>query len=83
MACGCAVIASDAGAIGSAITDNENGLLVRSADPVALGAAIRRLADDRRLRVELGRNGRRRAESEYEVGRCSRRFQQLLTSVYV
>ena len=83
MACGRAVIASDAGAIGSAITDNENGLLVRSADPVALGAAIRRLAADRRLRVELGRNGRRRAESEYEVGRCSRRFQQLLTSVYV
>ena len=82
MACGRAVIASDAGAIASAITDNENGLLVPPADPVALGAAIRRLAEDPIAREQLGRNGRRRAESDYEVGRCSRRFQQLLTSVY-
>jgi glycosyltransferase involved in cell wall biosynthesis len=82
MACGRAVIASDAGAIASAITDNENGLLVPPADPVALGAAIRRLTADPITREQLGRNGRRRAESDYEVGRCSRRFQQLLTSVY-
>lgn len=82
MACGRAVIASDAGAIASAITDNESGLLVPPADPVALGAAIRRLAADPIAREQLGRNGRRRAESDYEVGRCSRRFQQLLTSVY-
>ena len=82
MASGRAVIASDAGAIASAISDNENGLLVPSADPVALGDAIRRLAADRHLREQLGRNGRRRAESDYEVGRCSLRFQQLLTSVY-
>ena len=82
IASGRAVVASDAGAIASAITDNENGLLVPPADPVALGAAIRRLASDRMLREQLGRNGRRRAETDYEVGRCSRRFQQLLTSVY-
>ena len=82
MASGRAVIASDAGAIASAITDNENGLLVPPADPVALGDAIRRLALDHNLREQLGRNGRRRAESDYEVGRCSMRFQQLLTSVY-
>ena len=82
MACGRAVIASDAGAIASAITDNENGLLVPPADPVALREAILRLADDPFARERLGRNGRRRAESDYEVGRCSRRFQQLLTRVY-
>jgi glycosyltransferase involved in cell wall biosynthesis len=82
MASGRAVIASDAGAISSAITDNENGLLVPPADPVALGDAIRRLAAERNLREQLGRNGRRRAESDYEVGRCSMRFQELLTSIY-
>jgi glycosyltransferase involved in cell wall biosynthesis len=82
MASARAVVASEVGAIASAISDNENGLLVPPADPVALGQAIRRLAGDRDLREQLGRNGRRRAESDYEVGRCSRRFQRLLTSVY-
>ena len=82
MASGRAIVASDAGAIASAVTDYENGLLVPPADPVALGQAIRRLAESRQLREELGRNGRRRAESNYEVGRCSERFHRLLTSVY-
>ena len=82
MACGRAVIASDAGAIASAITDNENGLLVPQGDPVALGQAIRRLAGARDLCAKLGRNGRDRVERDYEVGRCSERFHQLLTSVY-
>lgn len=82
MACGRAIIASDAGAIASAITDNENGLLVPPGDPVALSQAIRRLAASKELRAQLGRNGRERAEHDYEVGRCSKRFHQLLTSVY-
>ena len=82
MASGRAIVASDAGAIASAITDNENGLLVPPADPFALGQAIRLLAGDRDLRDLLGRNGRKRAESDYEVGRCSRRFERLLARVY-
>ena len=82
MACGRAVIASDAGAIASAITDNKTGLLVPPGDPLALAEAIRRLAASKELRGQLGQNGRQRAERDYEVGRCSKRFHQLLTSVY-
>ena len=82
MASGRAVVASNAGAIASAITDNENGLLVPPGDPVALGHAIRRLAQRPDLREQLGHNGRRRAERDYEVGRCSQRFHQLLANVY-
>jgi glycosyltransferase involved in cell wall biosynthesis len=82
MASGRPIVASDAGAIASAIVDCENGLLVPPADPVALGQAIRRLAESRELREQLGRNGRRRAEIDYEVGQCSERFHRLLTSVY-
>jgi glycosyltransferase involved in cell wall biosynthesis len=82
MASGRALVGSDAGAIASAIVDSENGLLVPAGDPVALGQAIRRLAESREFREQLGRNGRRRAEHDYEVGRCSERFHQLLTSVY-
>jgi glycosyltransferase involved in cell wall biosynthesis len=82
MASGRAVVASDAGAIASAIRDNENGLLVPAGDPVALGQAISHLAKDKNLREQLGRNGRRRAEVDYEVGQCSARFHQLLTNAY-
>jgi glycosyltransferase involved in cell wall biosynthesis len=83
MASGRAVIASDVGGIASAITDNENGLLVPPGDPVALKAAIRRLSQSKSLREELGRHGRQRVERDYEVGQCSERFHRLLTSVYV
>jgi len=83
MASGRAVVASDVGGIASAITNEENGLLVPPGDPVALGQALRRLSQSKALREQLGRNGRRRVERDYEVGRCSERFHQLLTSVYV
>jgi glycosyltransferase involved in cell wall biosynthesis len=83
MASGRAVVASDVGGIASAITNEENGLLVPPGDPVALGDALRRLLQSKSLREHLGRNGRRRVERDYEVGRCSVRFHQLLTSVYV
>ena len=83
MASGRAVVASDVGGIASAITNEENGLLVPPGDPVALGDALRRLSQSKSLREHLGRNGRRRVERDYEVGRCSERFHQLLTSVYV
>jgi glycosyltransferase involved in cell wall biosynthesis len=82
MASGRAVVATDAGAIASAIVDSENGLLVSPGDPVVLGQAIRRLAESSELRERLGRNGRQHAERDYEVGQCSERFHQLLTSVY-
>ena len=82
MAVGRAIVASDVGAIASAVVDHENGLLVPPGDPVALGQAIKLLADNKGLRAQLGRNGRPRAERDYEVGRCSQSFHQLLTSVY-
>jgi glycosyltransferase involved in cell wall biosynthesis len=82
MASGRPIIASDAGAMASAIVDKENGLLVPPGDPVALGQAIRRLAENRELREQLGHNGRCRAELDYEVGQCSERFHRLLTTVY-
>jgi glycosyltransferase involved in cell wall biosynthesis len=55
---------------------------VPAGDPVALGDAIRRLSQSTVLREQLGRNGRRRVERDYEVGQCSERFHRLLTKVY-
>lgn len=83
MACGRPVVASDVGAIASAIVDHENGLLVPPGDPVALGQALKTLGGSKELRTRLGRNGRACVERDYEVGRCSERFEQLLTEVYL
>jgi glycosyltransferase involved in cell wall biosynthesis len=54
------VIASDAvgAAAGGLVRDGRNGVIVPAGDPVALAAALRRLADDRELRARLGEAGR-------------------------
>jgi glycosyltransferase involved in cell wall biosynthesis len=82
MACARAVVASDISAVGCAVSDGETGLLVPPGDASALAAAIRRLADAPTLRERLGRSGRERVERDYEVGCCTERLYQLLTSVY-
>jgi glycosyltransferase involved in cell wall biosynthesis len=82
MASGRAVIASDVSAISNAIIDEETGLLVPPGDPVALAAALERVAESVLLRAELGRKARKRVEQDYEVGRCTERFCNLLESVY-
>jgi glycosyltransferase involved in cell wall biosynthesis len=58
---GLAVIATDAvGAVaGGLVRDEVNGLVVPSADPVALGEAIVGLAGDAPLRASLGATGAR------------------------
>jgi glycosyltransferase involved in cell wall biosynthesis len=78
-----AVVASRISAIGSAVTHGETGLLVPPGDPVALAQALEELSPRPALRETLGRNGRARAERDYEIGRCRRRFLQLMESVYV
>lgn len=54
MACGCAVIASDAGGNPELVTHESTGLLFPSGDVEALAAALTRLADDPCLRASLG-----------------------------
>jgi glycosyltransferase involved in cell wall biosynthesis len=82
MACARPVVASDISAVGCAVSDGETGLLVPPADASALADALRRLAARPSLRERLGRGGRARVERDYEVGRCTERLYQLLTSVY-
>jgi glycosyltransferase involved in cell wall biosynthesis len=55
----CAIISSDAvgAAAGQLVRHERNGLIVPAADPAALAAALRSLADDRRRCTELGEAG--------------------------
>ncbi len=57
MACGCAVVASDAKGIDEYAIDGENALIYPPADTEKLQAALLRLIEDDILREKLSRNG--------------------------
>jgi len=58
---GLPVVAHDIGGVAEAVTDGENGLLVRPGDQAGLTAAFARLIADPDLRRRLGAAGRARA----------------------
>jgi glycosyltransferase involved in cell wall biosynthesis len=76
------VVASDIAAISSAVQHGQTGLLVPPGDPRALADGLRMLAERPALREELGRGGRRRVESEFELGHCTERLVGLLRTAY-
>lgn len=82
MASGLPVVASDVGAIGTAVTHQETGLLVPPGDPDALAVALDRLAGSAQLRATLGSAGRRRVERDFELGACTARLGRVLAGIY-
>ncbi len=66
MAMGCAVVATDAGAISELITHEQTGLLVPSSDPAEMANAITRLAQDKPLRQHLAHNGQRSVRAGFD-----------------
>lgn len=81
LASGRAVVASEAGAIGSAV-DGETGVLVPPDEPRSLAEALTALGDDPSRRASLGAAGRARVEAEFELGRCTDRFARVLEAAY-
>jgi glycosyltransferase involved in cell wall biosynthesis len=59
------VIASKVGGITDIVADGETGLLVAPQDPVALAAALERLAVDPRLAERLAEAGRRYVQHHF------------------
>lgn len=82
MASGRAVVAFKAGAIETAVKDNETGLLLPAADSLSLALALTRLAEDFPLRLRLAVAAREFVEQHYEMKTCSERFCHLLEEVY-
>lgn len=66
MGAGRPVICSDVGAIGEAVQDGVEGLLVPQGDATALAEAIERLAGDAELRARLGRAAAARFDREFD-----------------
>ncbi len=82
MATGRAVVATKAGAIETAVRNNETGLLLPPGDSLLLAVALARLAQDLGLRERLAAAAREYVEQHYEVKRCSERFCHLLEEAY-
>jgi glycosyltransferase involved in cell wall biosynthesis len=69
-AMGVPVVATDIRGCRQVVDDGTTGLLVPVGDPVALAAAIERLAMDPAERRRLGTAARRKAEDSFDQGRC-------------
>ncbi len=82
MASGRAVVATDAGAISSAIISGFNGILVSPNNVSQLAFAITGLNRNLELLKELGKNARTVAERDYALDKCSQRFCDFLTTAY-
>jgi glycosyltransferase involved in cell wall biosynthesis len=63
------------------VVDGETGLLVPTADPATLAAAIQRLAADRELAAKMGAAGRLRLEAQYTAERMAQRYTELYREV--
>jgi glycosyltransferase involved in cell wall biosynthesis len=68
-ASGAVVVASSVGGVPEIVTDDIDGLLVPTADPAALAAALHRLAADDALRRNLGKAGSVSARSRFTYDR--------------
>ena len=73
-AAGCAVIASRIGGLPELVRDGVSGVLVEPGDPEALARAMRASCADPARARELGRQARRLARDEFEIGRQTQRL---------
>jgi glycosyltransferase involved in cell wall biosynthesis len=76
------VIASDMGAIGTAVVDGQTGLMLPPGEPAALARALESLARQPVLRERLGKRGRERVERDFDLERCTARLKRFLETVY-
>jgi glycosyltransferase involved in cell wall biosynthesis len=79
MSCGVPVIGSSSGEIPNVI--GNAGLIFPESDIPALAAAIRRLAEDEALRVELGRRGRARVLERFTQAALARQYYEVYRSM--
>ncbi len=81
MAQGLPVVSTDVGAISDLVTDGEEGFLVDRGDSAALGARLRKLADDPGLRRAMGERARVRAHRDFTIQGTAEAFSRMVESV--
>lgn len=75
------VIASKEGSIPMIINENKTGLLFRKDSPEELAEKIKILISDAEMRIRLGRNGRKKYESEFTYGKFEKNMAYVLDDV--
>jgi glycosyltransferase involved in cell wall biosynthesis len=76
-AAGLPIIASAAGGLSEVVDSGCNGLLVQVGDPAMLADAILELAGDLERRLQMGREGRRRAVHNWSMELMAQRTLKL------
>jgi len=76
------VIASDVGAINSAIVNGKTGILLPQKDDQKLADAIEFLASSLEERKKLGLAARKKVEADFELSTCTDRLCRFLGEVY-
>jgi glycosyltransferase involved in cell wall biosynthesis len=82
MASGRPVVASDVGAVSSALVSEQSGLLVPPGDAAALADALERLARDLSFRSILAHHARIHVAAHFDLRACTDRFCRFLESTY-
>jgi len=77
------VIASDVGAISTAVRSGDTGLLVPMRESAHLAVALTELASQPEVRQRLGQNARYLMEREFDLRSCTDRFCRVLQDAYV
>lgn len=80
MACGRAIVASHVAGIPDVLRDDENGLLVPSAESSALATALIRLLGDAALRRRLGDAARRTVLASYRWPQIAEQYEAMYAS---
>lgn len=77
MAAGLPVITTTAGGIPHIVEDGRNGLVLPEVSPGSIGAAVRKLVDNRELRDEIGSRNRKEAWEKYSAQAVARYFERI------
>lgn len=80
-ACGRAVVTTDVPGCRDAITPNKTGLLVKAQDAKALAEGIRTLITNSAMRKEMGIEGRKLAETEFDIKKIVSEHMQVYSSL--
>ena len=81
MAAGLPIVATDCGSVRDMVEDGEQGFVVPVGDVENFADRLQRLAHQEPLRTRLGKSGRARVESEFQIQDTARGYEELLTDM--
>ena len=71
------VVASNVGGVPEIVEDRKTGFLVPPADSDAICQALQQLIRDRKVREQMGREGRKRVEQMFSIDKNVRQTEQV------